>query len=93
MQYRTFANEIWRQNVETWYILQHRNPGTANTVLPKNLQHWRADTIRPYAVCATELQVQKFRCTNEVFRDLLYAGAGAGKKIFPPGTEYFLKSH
>ena len=48
MQYRAFANEIRRYNVETWYILQHRNPSSANTILPKNLPRWRADDIRPY---------------------------------------------
>ena len=48
MQYRTFANEIRRYNVETWYILQHWNPGSANSVLLKKLPRWRADNIRPY---------------------------------------------
>ena len=48
MQYQTFANAIRWYIVETWYILQYRNPGLANTVLPKNLPRWRADTIRPY---------------------------------------------
>ena len=55
MHHRTFANEIRRYNVETWYILQHRSPGTINSVLLRNLQRWRADTIRPYADGATEL--------------------------------------
>ena len=40
----------------------------ANTVLLKNLPRWRADTIRPYMVCAAELPAQKFRCTNEVLK-------------------------
>ena len=44
----------------------------ANSVLLKNLQRWRADDIRPYAVCATELPMQIFRCATEVLRDLLY---------------------
>ena len=26
----------------------------------------------PYAVCATELPAQKFRCANEVLKDTLY---------------------
>ena len=33
----------------------------ANTFLLKNLPRWRADTIRPYTVCATEFLPQKFR--------------------------------
>ena len=48
----------------------------ANTFLPKNLQRWRADDIRPYTVCATELPMQIFRCATEVLRDLLYQGNG-----------------
>ena len=32
----------------------------ANMVLLKNLPHWRADTIRPYADGATELPSQKY---------------------------------
>ena len=31
-----------------------------NMVLLKNLQRWRADTIRPYTVCATELLSRNF---------------------------------
>ena len=79
MQYQTFANAIRRYHVETWYILQYRNPGLANTVLPKNLPRWRAANSRPYVWCvqrwqasATELPAQKYRCANEVLRDLLY---------------------
>ena len=53
-------------------ILATLEPGTAKTVLLKNLQRWRADDIRPYAVCATELPMQIFRCAAEVLRDLLY---------------------
>ncbi len=32
----------------------------ANMVLLKNLQRWRADNIRPYTVCATELLSRNF---------------------------------
>ena len=60
MHHRTFVNEIRRYHVETWYILQHRNPCTANTFLLKNMPRWRADTIRPYADGATESAGQKF---------------------------------
>ena len=48
MQYRTLYGIIRRYNVETWCILQHRNPGGCVTVLLKKLQRWRADNIRPY---------------------------------------------
>ena len=54
--------------------LQHWSPGGCVTVLLKNLQRWRADDIRPYADGATELPPQKFRCANEVLRDLLCYG-------------------
>ena len=59
MQYQTFANAIRRYIVETWYILQYRNPGLANTVLPKNLPRWRAANSRPYVWC-----VQRWRAAN-----------------------------
>ena len=43
-------------------------PGTAKTVLLKNLQRWRADNIRPYTVCATELPSgnSAIQCRNMV---------------------------
>ena len=34
----------------------------ANTVLLKNLPRWRADNIRPYTVCATELLLKNIGC-------------------------------
>ena len=33
----------------------------ANTVLLKNLLRWRADDIRPYTVCATELLLKNLQ--------------------------------
>ena len=40
--------------------MQHWNLDTAKLVLPKNLQRWRADDIRPYTVCATEISPRSF---------------------------------
>ena len=40
---------------------QHWGIGLCVTVLLRNLLRWRADDIRPYTVCATELAGQKFR--------------------------------
>ena len=54
--HQTFYNEIQRHYVGTWYILQHRNPGLANTVLPKNLPRWRAANSRPYVWCVQRWQ-------------------------------------
>ena len=42
-------------------IFATSEPGTAKTVLLKNLLRWRADDIRPYMAYATELPPQKFR--------------------------------
>ena len=70
MQCQTFANEIRWYHVETWYILQHRNPDTANSVLLKNLQRWRAADSRPYADGATESAGQKFGGTTPTWRIL-----------------------
>ena len=41
-------------------ILATLEPGTAKTVLLKNLQRWRADDIRPYMACATEFVLTNY---------------------------------
>ena len=72
---------------------QHRNPDTANSVLPKNLQRWRADTIRPYVWC-----VQRWRACAAPYRPFsryvgtfkaAYPGWGFFRGIFCTSIRFF----
>ena len=45
--------------------------GTAKSVLLKDLQRWRADDIRPYTVCATEISPRSFGGTVCVGADIM----------------------
>ena len=70
---------------------QHWSPGGCVTVLPKNLQRWRADDIRPYMAYPLTFHfyrnvVRLFTDNGSVslkriyegFRDLLYQGLSWG---------------
>ena len=51
--------------MEKMFVLHCRR--IAPTLFPNRGNNRAADS-RPYTVCATELPMQKFRCTNEILK-------------------------